>query len=176
MNERIDPKIIKEFFNYDKKTGTLYWKERDRKWFNHDKYHYNWNKKFAGKPAGRTKTNNYMEVAVFNKLYGYHRVVWAFVHTEWPKNNIDHIDGNPLNNRIENLRDVTQFQNLKNINKNKGKTPLVGVYKSGNRYISRIRNNYDRIYLGSFSTAEEAHAAYCAKATELFGEYANFGA
>jgi hypothetical protein len=175
MNEKIDPKLVKEFFDYNKETGTLYWKERDRKWFNHDKYHYTWNKKFAGKRAGRTKTNKYMEVGIFNRLYGYHRVVWAWVHGEWPENFIDHIDGNPSNNRIQNLRKVTQLQNLKNINKNKGDIPLIGVHKKGNRFIARIRDNYERINLGSFGTPEEAHAAYCAKAKELFGEYTNFG-
>jgi len=176
MREFLDPVLIKEMFDYDGKEGVLYWKQRDRKWFNHDKYHYIWNKRFAGKQAGHIMpSRKYGVINVLNHRYEYHQVVWAWVNGKWPENNIDHIDGDPSNNRVENLRDVTQFQNLKNINKNKGLTPFVGVYKAGNRYISRIRNNYERIYLGSFDTAEEAHAAYCVKAKELFGEYANFG-
>jgi hypothetical protein len=175
VTEIIDPKIIKEFFEYDHNTGDLFWKQRSDKWFNHKKYHYTWNKRFAGKRAGRKKKNGYKEVAIFDKLYQQHRVVWAFFNGEWPEDQIDHINGNPSDNRIENLRSVTCLQNLKNINKKKGDGEFVGVVNKNGRYVTRIHNNYKRIHIGSFDTAEEAYAAYRAKAAELFEEYANFG-
>lgn len=175
MSEILPPEITSEFFNYDEETGNLFWKPRGREWFNHDKYHYTWNKRFAGKIAGRTKSNGYKEVAIFNRLYQQHRIVWAIFNGEWPEEEIDHINGNPSDNRIENLRPVNKLQNLKNINKSENLCGLIGASKRGSKYVARITDNYKKLVIGVFDTPEEAHAAYRAKAKELFDKYANFG-
>ena len=85
---------------------------------------------------------------------------------------IDHIDGNKLNNCRSNLRFCTQSQNLMNRKPKAG--TLKGVRKRGNFYIAQIQADGVAYYLGTFATADEAYAAYKAKAAKLHGEFARF--
>lgn len=75
---------------------------------------------------------------------------------------VDHIDGNKLNNRISNLRWVTNSENTHNQQKFKGYS------KKGNRYIARIRVNKKEIYLGCFDTEEQARSAYLEASAKYF--------
>ena len=97
-----------------------------------------------------------------------HRLAWLYMTGEWPACNIDHIDGNGMNNRWANLREA-----LRNINaQNKRKahvtnlSGLLGVYPRRYRgeptgvFRAEISVGDRRIYLGSFKSAEEGHAAY----------------
>lgn len=89
---------------------------------------------------------------------------------------IDHIDGNPLNNRCDNLRLVSQSINLGNMHrKPSSNSGYMGVYfdkKRGN-YQAHVGHHGTTIHLGRYKTAEEAAAAYNAKKIELFGEHAS---
>lgn len=87
---------------------------------------------------------------------------------------IDHIDGNSLNNRIENLRAATQSQNLCNRGKPKSNTSgYKGVYfdKTKNKWRAEIQKHGEVHRLGYFNAAEEAGAAYNTAAKELHGEF-----
>lgn len=89
----------------------------------------------------------------------------------------DHINGNGLDNRRENLRVATHSQNQMNKSAKRGtKAGLKGVShdKKWNKWIAVIIYNRKRIQLGRFDTPEEAHEAYKAKAIELHGEFARF--
>lgn len=91
---------------------------------------------------------------------------------------VDHIDGNGLNNTRDNLRLATNAQNMWNQRKrvnNKSGYKGVQWYKSRQNWRAVIRVNGKRIHLGYFDTPEEAHQAYCDAAKELHGEFANFG-
>lgn len=90
---------------------------------------------------------------------------------------IDHIDGNPLNNRRENLRIVTHAQNMKNRKRGVNNTSgFKGVSNrndgSSNPWRAKIHVDGMKIELGSFKTAEMAYAAYCNAAIRLHGEFA----
>lgn len=85
---------------------------------------------------------------------------------------IDHINGNGLDNRRTNLRIVTRQQNLQNQKSRGGASPYRGVSASAEKWMACLTHNYQRIYLGTFTTDVEAAQAYDAKARELFGEYA----
>jgi hypothetical protein len=86
---------------------------------------------------------------------------------------VDHIDGNTLNNQRSNLRIVNRFQNGMNQGKHKNNTSgYKGVNSNGFNYMARIRVNGERIYIGTYSTVEEAGRAYDNKAKELHGEFA----
>lgn len=88
---------------------------------------------------------------------------------------VDHINGDGLDNRRENLRLATIQQNNCNTRTRKGKVvSYKGVSTHYNKYRARIRFERKLIYLGLFNTPEEAHEAYKAKAKELFGEFARF--
>lgn len=89
---------------------------------------------------------------------------------------IDHIDGNGLNNCRDNLRVVSNLQNAANQRKSKNNTSgYKGVSRNKNgRYTAHIRCNWIQHHLGTFATAEEAHEAYKKAAVELFGVFARF--
>lgn len=88
--------------------------------------------------------------------------------------NVDHINGNPLDNRKANLRFASSQQN----NRNRAKTSrpkssqYKGVSRDRNRWTAVIYSNYRQIYLGSFVNEVDAARAYDAKAREIFGEFA----
>ncbi len=131
--------------------------------------------------ARRTKLNEaragyfngrYNVIGICGKSYLSHRLAWLYVYGKWPSNKIDHIDGNPLNNAIANLRDVTQtvnLQNQKRANSTNKSSRLLGSYRNRQRWMSRITVNGKDVYLGNFGTKEEAHAAYI-KAKRTFHE------
>lgn len=67
-----------------------------------------------GKPAGHCDRTGYRRIMLDYKMYLAHRIIWLLHYSEWPVNYIDHIDGNPRNNKIENLRDVSHSENMFN--------------------------------------------------------------
>ena len=91
-----------------------------------------------------------------------HRVIWAMVYGDWPKGQIDHIDGNGLNNRIQNLRDVTHSENQRNKrlqSRNKSGHSGVTWYKPTQKWQAFISVDGKQKHLGHFGTVEEAAAA-----------------
>jgi hypothetical protein len=118
-----------------------------------------------GAVAGSIDQGGYLVTSVDSKLHKCHRLAWFYMTGNWPKSVIDHINGNKSDNRFENLRDVTQTQNIQNQRKaqmsNKS-TGVLGVFKNGSGFAARISHNNTKIYLGTFKTTEEAKAAYIA--------------
>ena len=114
-----------------------------------------WKKKIAprakvGCVAGHLRKDGYVQIKVLHKLYPAHRLIWFLVHGEWPKNEVDHIDGNKSNNRIENLRDVTKSQNQQNRLKTKqNSSGYKGVFfhAKSNKWIAKITLNKKQNHL-----------------------------
>ena len=162
--------IAKELLTYNPDTGKLFWKERTAKYFKNPKnpnYTKSWNTKWAGKEAltaiTRRKSGQIsrLDGHVFNKKYAAHRIAWLIYYGEWPKNEIDHINQDPTDNRIENLRDVTHAENNKNRTlQNNSTTGYSGVsfYKRDGKYRAEISINNITKHLGYYDTAEEAAA------------------
>lgn len=129
----------------------------------------------VGAEAGTRHSRGYTHIMIDQKLYLAHRLAWFYVTGGWPADKIDHIDGNRLNNRFANLREANASQNNQNRKKlASGTSPLKGVsWHIRNRmWKSRIKRDGKQIRLGLYRTEEEAHAAYCLAAKEMFGEYA----
>ena len=81
---------------------------------------------------------------------------------------IDHINGNKLDNRISNLRKVNNAQNNQNKSKRKdSKQEFKGIYRTEHGYKANIQHNGIKEYLGTYSTAKKAVAAYNQRAKEL---------
>jgi hypothetical protein len=120
-------------------------------------------KRISGKIAGRLATNGYMTVMICGVNYDWHRLAWALTYGQWPKHTIDHIDKNKRNNRITNLRDVTQElqqRNRADLNIN-NTTGYAGVRfrKDTNKFSAFVMLNYKHVTIGCYNTAEEASAA-----------------
>ena len=107
------------------------------------------------------------------------QVGWYLTYGVWPDKFIDHIDGNPTNNKLSNLRLATPEQNSHNQRKVGSMTTskYKGVQKVNNRWRAYITYQGKMLHLGYHTTEEEAALAYDTKAVEVFGLYAkcNFG-
>lgn len=135
---------------YTPETGELVWRRRE--WI--DKRGRRKAFKFGGKPAGHLRDDGKYVIGVGRSLHLSHRVIWKMVHGEDP-DCVDHINGDCSDNRLENLRNVSQAENNKNIARRSDNTSGVG----GVSY--RADRRAWRAYLkgktiGSFKTKQEA--------------------
>jgi len=105
-----------------------------------------------GTIAGSRDTKGYMQLKLNQKVYRLHRLIWLWHGKELPEQ-IDHIDRNPLNNKIENLRAATPSENQWNTDR---ACNGVGFHKASNKWRARIKINNKEIYLGVFSDIEQA--------------------
>lgn len=162
-SREMDIELLRSLIRYEPETGELFWLPRPVEMFPCKCAHHRWTKRFVGKKAFSAKmANGYLLGRIFGKGFLAHRVVWALVHGEWPKGHIDHIDGNPKNNCINNLRDVPEHLNHRNnARKRDTKAPCNGVQYMPRRKKWRARIHYDGLtrHVGVFETLEEAIAA-----------------
>ena len=103
-----------------------------------------------------------------------HRLAFLYMTGEWPKQEIDHVDGDRTNNRWSNLREADHSQNKYNTGlRGHNTTGFRGVYfrKNEGKWHARIKVGDRRVSLGLFSSPEEASIAYEAAAQEHFGDY-----
>jgi len=145
---------LREVLDYEESTGVLTWRclmARNNR---------------IGKPAGTVDKHGYICVNIDKRRYYAHRLAWLHFYGEWPTACIDHIDGNPANNSIANLRDVPHLLNMQNrraaASKRKHDLPLGVVANASpiNPFTARIRVNGAPRHLGNFPTPEAAHQAY----------------
>jgi hypothetical protein len=115
-----------------------------------------------GTPVGWLQKNGYLRISIKGKFYQAHRLVWLFHKKELPLYDIDHINGNKSDNRIENLRDINHKLNTQNISKPKKNNALgiLGVTKVKNKFASNIWLNGKQKYLGKFDDIELAELVY----------------
>jgi HNH endonuclease len=160
---------LRECFDYDPETGVLAWKRRPREHFPTYKAWARWNTCFANKPAGHYNDRGYRCVHIANILYFTHRVIFKWMTGKEPPKTLDHINGNPGDNRWANLRPATSTQQSWNMNVRRDSA-------SGFRGVRRTRNGRyeayaDRRSLGTFDSAEEASAAYIAAVRQERGDF-----
>lgn len=127
-----------------------------------------------GSIAGTITPDGYVSISVNGRIYRAHRLAWLYCFREWPKDVIDHVNGNRSDNTLDNLREATKVQNSYNIKAHKDSgTGVKGVYynKANQNYRAQIRYSGRTISLGSFKTLEEAAEAYNKKALEIHGEF-----
>jgi hypothetical protein len=131
-----------------------------------------------GDEPGYIHEHGYRIISIAGVKYRAHRLAWFYMTGEWPKEDVDHRNTIPDDNRWENLREATDAQNLQNVGMPKHNTSgLKGAtwHKEKHKWRATIQSNGKWRFLGYFSTKEEAHEAYCKAARDLNGEFANFG-
>ena len=148
-----------ELFSYQ--DGSLIWKVT------------NSNRAKAGTVAGTTRKDGYQKIRIGGKPNYLHRIVFLMHFGSVPAV-IDHIDGDPGNNRIENLRAADMRLNQGNKRGEKrGDTPKGVDWKPRiQKWQARLSIKGKQVYLGVYATKEEAHAAYMKAAHAYFGDFA----
>jgi hypothetical protein len=116
----------------------------------------------VGVELGSPNQLGYIIVSINRHRYLAHRLAWFMHYGYWPTGVIDHINMNPADNRISNLRDTTRRVNQENRRKaqQNSSTKLLGAFKYKNGFRSQIKAKGVLYNLGVFPTAEEAHEAY----------------
>lgn len=95
--------------------GAVFWRHREDFYFFSEQTRSAWNERFAGwEIKSRINSAGYRIASICQAVVGFHRLVWLLAHGDWPRFAIDHIDGDPLNNDIANLRDVPLHINSRN--------------------------------------------------------------
>lgn len=150
-------------FTYDTVTGQLRWKVRR-------------GPLAPGDLAGSDNGLGYIRINFNGKLRLRSHLVWLIHTGKWPSLQLDHIDGESSNDRIENLREVTGIQNLRNQERPRSTntTGFRGVHRNqeGKPYRANLCIGRKQIFLGNFDSAEEAHEVYKAARLRLYkGEF-----
>lgn len=143
----IDAATLRRMLNYEMFGGVFTWATSPSAKFQ------------IGQLAGSVTPRGYLQIGLFGKNYPAHRLAWLHVYDRWPQGVIDHIDGNPLNNSIMNLRDVSQQMNTRNAKVSKNsRSGVNGVNWNSKRRCWNAFIMVDRksINLGYFSTVEAA--------------------
>ena len=156
--------LVEQLLDYDPETGVFYWKQRRG------------GKAKKGSLAGAVGANGYLYVRIEKRQLLAHRLAWLLLTNADPGElQIDHMNGNRLDNTSSNLRIATCNQNSCNRGAQvNNKSGFKGVWysKKQSRWVSEIWSKGEKTYLGSFDTPELAHMAYCKAAAELHGDFA----
>jgi HNH endonuclease/AP2 domain len=165
---QLDADYVRSRLEYDPDTGVFRWKPR-----NDLGAPYWWNGKLAGKRAGYI-CKGHLVIRLDGRLYCAHRLAFLIMEGSWPAEFVNHADGNPANNRWNNLRPATLSQSTA-ARKNQwcmSASGVKGVRRNGKGWMAEIEPKGKRIYLGTFATIEEASAAYADAARQHFGDFA----
>lgn len=150
MVRRLTAERLLELVNYDPETG-IFTNRVPRK------------KIRVGDVAGTIdKESGYVILCIDRRRYYGHRLAFLFMTGEWPKRLVDHKNGCRSDNRFDNLRDASRLVNQQNMRRamSGSSSGLLGAHKKRSRWSSQIKVNGRLVKLGTFGTAEEAHAAY----------------
>jgi HNH endonuclease len=150
---------LRELLAYDPETGLFTWRSR-RKGVQ------------VGEIAGSVERNGYTGIKIDQKHCLAHRLAWLYVYGGMPAGDIDHINRNRADNRIENLRAANRSQNCANARLWKNNTSgLRGVRKFHKKWRATVGYGGRLYHLGTFATAEEASRAYCTVAKACWKDF-----
>jgi hypothetical protein len=161
-NFNLSRDLLHELFEY--RDGFLFWKIARP----HVK---------IGQKAGRLNDRGYWIITIGNRIYRAHRIIFLY-HYGYLPTEIDHIDNDRLNNKIENLRPATRSQNLTNkglSNKNTSGAKNVSWDKSRNKWEVQMYVNKKKTFVGRFDDLEVAKTMAIAFRKQHHGEFANHG-
>lgn len=187
MTKRPLPDIerLRRLLTCDPNTGQLFWRERPAWMFRDTEGRTKtsacrmWNGRYAGKEAfTAVNAAGYRVGGLDGRNWLAHRIIWAMSVGSDPEIEIDHINGVPDDNRVENLRLARRVDNARNVRvgaRNTSGFKGVSWNRSCMKWSAHIRAGGKSKYLGLFESAEDAHAAYVLAASRFYGEFACAG-
>jgi hypothetical protein len=163
----LSAKTVRDLLRYDHATGEFWWrKQRTGPGTRYD----------MTKTAGSIDREGYIRIKIKGRRYASHRLAWLYVHGEWPKYCVDHINGLKADNRICNLRGATRIENGQNRGHQSNNTSGykgVSFHKQARKWQAQIGVNKKMIWLGLFGCPTTAWLAYAAAAKLHHGEFAS---
>ena len=152
---------LREYLDYDPETGALTWKKRP-----------GFRVQQGAPICSGLNSKGYKQLQFRGTKFEAHRVAFALHHGRWPSPCCDHIDGNPLNNRADNLRECSVSQNAQNrATQRNSATGVKGVRQHGSGYQAQVRLN-GAIYSKWFCRLEDAAAYVMQLREQLHGDFA----
>lgn len=167
---------LRSLLDYDPQTGILLWHRRPIEAFRNKQAFSAWNTKYAGKVAGSSRPDGYVCVSIDKRRYLAHRLIVFMINGRWP-DVVDHINGDPSDNRAFNLRDTDAKGNARNNSISSANTSgFTGVIwdKSRGKWAARIKFSGKLFHLGRFSQLQDAVDAR-KEAARLNGFHPNHG-
>lgn len=167
------PAELRKLLRYDATSGKLYWLPRVGDPGTVGAF----NLRCAGREAFRIGAHGYLIGVINQRGVRAHRVVWALVYGEWPRGEVDHIDGNKTNNTLSNLRVVSHAVNQRNQRRpSHNSSGVIGVswHKDKKRWCAHIKREGRQVALGSYRQFEEAVVARARAEVEM-GYHPNHG-
>ena len=151
-----------EWLSYDKDTGIFTWKKRSS------------SRAGKGSVAGHIKSGR-LVITLKQCVVKASRLAWLFIHKEWPRNEIDHINRDPLDNRIANLRVVNRSENCMNRGATKRKLynglPMPpGLTIRPERYVACVYTAKQRHFLGAFDSSNDAFDCLITEGKKIKGD------
>jgi hypothetical protein len=174
-HRKLDPDYLRQCFSYDAQSGVLTWRVRPREHFKGGAGWHNFNNQFANLPAGSKGDNGYIDVKINCTGYPIARVIWAIQTGQSEFDLVDHIDGDPTNTRMSNLRLATFAENTRNrSHKANNSSGVRGVtwHKPSRKWWARVTLNDKTHSLGLYKTIEEATVVVYEAKQQMFGEFA----
>lgn len=153
--------LLREYLEY-REDGHLWWVKNRVK-----------GPKTVGKRFGCINYG-YVKGKIFQRGYTEHTLIWLYHYGVWPKDQIDHINGNRSDNRLENLREATNQQNQFNTGGRRNSTSTykgVSWHRETQKWQAKISIDRKQYYLGIFNTEQEAVKAYNNSAKFYHKEY-----
>jgi hypothetical protein len=163
LKELITADVARQLLRYDPESGKLFWLPRPESMFPSRARWLAWTKLYEGKEAlGTRNGHGHKGGRILGQTAYAHRVVILLATGEWPIGDVDHIDGDEANNRLENLRDVPTYLNCRNCKlsaRNKSGINGVSWHKRDKKWYVNVRVHGQLKYLGRFDKIEDATAA-----------------
>lgn len=160
MTNVADADLVREVFHYDPETGLFRWRVSFS------------NRVRVGDIAGTIRPDGRRLLRFDGRLVLASRLAFLYMSGRWPKDQMDHADMDPSNDRWSNLREANNSQNNANRRFHTSRFKGVRFFKKCNRWAAYIRGDNCQRHLGMFSSEEEAARAYDAAAMERYGEFA----
>lgn len=173
---KLDEDKLRSLLDFDA-NGVFTWRIRPVEAFSSSRACNSWNAKYAGTVAGNINNRGYRLIKIDGGLHLASRLAWLMTNGEMPSGQIDHINGNRDDNRPDNLRDVSQAENMRNKKRySTNKSGVPGVYFSVRQQVWRavVRVDGSNRSLGNFKDKNSAIAAR-ERGARAFGFHVNHG-